>query len=121
MRPTQELAQSTLFTQRCETLSIPDRVKLSHQRAKAIGKAYGGCNDFPRAYLTSHRQMWTTALTVEDILFLSPKFWEMHTDPIACIDGAAGTLLTIQYNLCAGTLATYVEGRPDLTPLLKQV
>ncbi|KAI9450514.1 acyl-CoA dehydrogenase NM domain-like protein [Lactarius psammicola] len=101
MRPTQELAQSTLFTQRCETLSIPDRVKLSHERAKAIGKAY--------------------ALTVEDVLYLSPKFWNMHTDPIACIDGAAETLLTIQYNLCAGTLATYVKGRPDLAPLLKQV
>ncbi|KAI9436921.1 acyl-CoA dehydrogenase NM domain-like protein [Lactarius indigo] len=101
MRPTQELAQSTLFTQRCETLSIADRVKLSHERAKAIGKAY--------------------ALTVEDILYLSPKFWDMHTDPIACIDGAAETLLTIQYNLCAGTLATYVKGRPDLVPLLKNV
>ncbi|KAH9019393.1 acyl-CoA dehydrogenase NM domain-like protein [Lactarius pseudohatsudake] len=101
MRPTQELAQCTLFTQRCETLSIPDRVKLSYERAKAIGKAY--------------------ALTVEDILYLSPKFWNMHTDPIACIDGAAETLLTIQYNLCAGTLATYVKGRPDLVPLLKQV
>ena len=45
----------------------------------------------------------------------------MHTDPIAFIDGAAETLLTIQYNLCAGTLATYVKGRPDLAPLLKQV
>lgn len=101
MRPTQELAQSTLFTQRCETLSIPDRVKLSYERAKAIGKAY--------------------ALTVGDILYLSPKFWNMHMDPIAWIDGAAETLLTIQYNLCAGTLATYVKGRPDLAPLLKRV
>ena len=43
MRPTQELAQSTLFTQRCETLSIPDRVKLSYERAQAIGKVYGMC------------------------------------------------------------------------------
>ena len=45
----------------------------------------------------------------------------MHTDPIALIDGAAETLLTIQYNLCAGTLATYLKGRPDLAPLLKLV
>jgi acyl-CoA oxidase len=65
--------------------------------------------------------MGTTDLTVEDILYLSPKFWNMHTDPIACIDAAAETLLTIQYNLCAGTLATYLKGRPDLAPLLKLV
>ena len=60
-------------------------------------------------------------MTSEDVLYLSPKFWNMHTDPISWIDGAAVTLLTIQYNLCAGTLATYVKGRPDLVPLLKQV
>ena len=39
---------------------------------------------------------------MEDVLFLSPKFWDLHTDPIACIDGAT-TLLTIHYNRCAGT------------------
>jgi hypothetical protein len=47
MRPTQELAQSPLFTQRCETLSTPDRIKLSYERAKALGKAYGGCFSLP--------------------------------------------------------------------------
>lgn len=62
-----------------------------------------------------------SALSVEDILYLSPKFWDMHTDPIACIDASAETLLTIQYNLCAGTLATYLKERPDLAPLLKLV
>jgi acyl-CoA oxidase len=45
----------------------------------------------------------------------------MHTDPITFIDGAAETLVAVQYNLCAGTLATYVKGRPDLATLLKQV
>ncbi|KAI0292232.1 acyl-CoA dehydrogenase NM domain-like protein [Multifurca ochricompacta] len=101
MRPTVELAQSTLFTQRCEALSISDRIKLSYERARAIGRAY--------------------ALTVKDVLFLSPKFWEMHTDPIACIDGAAETLVTIQYNLCAGTLATYLQVQPSLAPVLQRV
>ncbi|KAH9970505.1 acyl-CoA dehydrogenase NM domain-like protein [Lactifluus volemus] len=100
-RPTQELAQSVLFTQRADGLSISDRTKLSYERARAIGKAY--------------------ALTVEDVLFLSPKFWDLHTDPIACIDGAAATLLTIQYNLCAGTLATYLPKQPSLAPLLQRV
>jgi hypothetical protein len=58
---------------------------------------------------------------MEDVLFLTPKFWDLHTDPIAGFDGAAATLLTIQYNLCAGTLLTYLSGQPDLAPLIQRV
>lgn len=58
---------------------------------------------------------------MEDVLFLSPKFWDLHTDPIASIDGAAASLLTLQYNLCAGTLATYLPEQPGLAPLLQRV
>ena len=58
---------------------------------------------------------------MEDVLFLSPKFWDLHTDPIACIDGAAATLLTIQYNLCAGTLVTYLPEQPSFAPLLQRI
>ena len=65
--------------------------------------------------------MLSPALTAEDVLFLSPKFWDLHTDPIASIDGAAATLLTIQYNLCAGTLVTYCSEQPGLAPLLQRV
>ncbi|KAI0273195.1 acyl-CoA dehydrogenase NM domain-like protein [Russula aff. rugulosa BPL654] len=101
MRPTQELAQSALFTLPSEGFSISDRTKLSYERARAIGRAY--------------------ALTMEDVLFLSPKFWDLHTDPIASIDGAAASLLTLQYNLCAGTLVTYLPGQPGLAPLLQRV
>src|SRR6266851_3695246 len=43
MRPTKELAQTALFTQRSEGLSILDRTKLSYDRARAIGRAYGSC------------------------------------------------------------------------------
>lgn len=67
------------------------------------------------------RLFFITALTMEDVLFLSPKFWDLHTDPIASIDGSAATLLTIQYNLCAGTLATYLPEQPSLAPLLQRV
>lgn len=70
-------------------------------------------------YTTS--EVLIPALTMEDVLFLSPKFWELHTDPIASIDGAAATLLTLQYNLCAGTLATYLPDQPTLSPLLQRV
>ncbi|KAH8989801.1 acyl-CoA dehydrogenase NM domain-like protein [Lactarius hatsudake] len=101
MRPTRDLAQTPLFTQQTEHLSIIERTRLSYERAKVIGRAY--------------------ALTVEDVLFLTPKFWDLHTDPIASIDGAAATLLTLQYNLCAGTLATYLPEQPGLAPLIQRV
>ncbi len=37
------------------------------------------------------------------------------------MDGAATTLITIQYNLAAGTLAPFAFKRPDLQPLLKRI
>jgi hypothetical protein len=43
MRPTRDLAQTALFTQQSENLSVTDRTRLSYERAKAIGKAYGSC------------------------------------------------------------------------------
>ena len=54
-------------------------------------------------------------LTIEDVLFISPKFWDLHTDPIASIYGAA-TLLALQYNLCADTFATCLPEQPSLAP-----
>jgi acyl-CoA oxidase len=36
-------------------------------------------------------------------------------------DGAAATLLTIQYNLAAGTLTQYLPERPDLKSLLEDI
>jgi acyl-CoA oxidase len=119
MRPTRELAQTALFTQPSEGLSILDKVNLSYDRARAIGKAYGSCIRLYQCYTTCN--VSNLALTIEDVLFLSPKFWDLHTDPIATIDGAAATLLTIQYNLCAGTLAMYLVEQPGLAPLLQRV
>lgn len=42
----------------------------------------------------------------------------MHTDPIMTLDGAATTLLTIQYNLAAGTLTQWANERDDILPLI---
>ena len=52
---------------------------------------------------------------------LTDKFWDLHTDPILGRDGAATTLLTIQYNLAAGTLARYLTERNDLHDLLQDI
>ena len=41
----------------------------------------------------------------------------MHQDPILPLDAAAATLLTIQYNLCLGTISAYLQERKDLLTL----
>jgi acyl-CoA oxidase len=45
----------------------------------------------------------------------------MHQDQIGAYDGGAITLLTIQYNLAAGTLAPHALERPELMPLLNKM
>ncbi|KAJ7470761.1 acyl-CoA dehydrogenase NM domain-like protein [Mycena latifolia] len=101
MRPTHTLAKTALFQLHTEHLPTDERVAITYERAKAIGKAYG--------------------LTALDLLTLSPKFWQLHTDPIWSVDGAAGTLVTLQYNCCAGTLAMFARSQPELRPILQQV
>ncbi|KAG2049697.1 acyl-CoA dehydrogenase NM domain-like protein [Suillus hirtellus] len=102
MISTSQLCQSDLFKKRSELLSRDARVDLSYERAKAIGLALG--------------------ITLHDTLHLTQKFWDMHTDPIMGLDGAASTLLTIQYNLVAGTLAQYAATtRSDLVSLVEKI
>ena len=60
-------------------------------------------------------------MTIEDILSLSPKFWQLHTDPAVLLDGGAVTLLTIQFNLCSGTIARYSKRRPALAALVEDL
>ena len=60
-------------------------------------------------------------LTAEDILNVSPRYWEFHTDPILIMDGSVGTLLTIHYNLTVGTLAMFAQGRPDVQSSLQRM
>lgn len=50
-------------------------------------------------------------MTEDDVLNVTPKYWEFHTDPINAMDGGAGTLLTIHYNLCVGTIAMFPAGK----------
>ncbi|KAG1900156.1 uncharacterized protein F5891DRAFT_1227767 [Suillus fuscotomentosus] len=102
MTPTSQLCQSDLFKKRSELLSCNVRVVLSYERAKAIGLALG--------------------ITLNDTLNLMQKIWDIHTDPIIVRDEAATMLVTIQYNLVAGTLAKYaVTTRPDLVSLVEDI
>jgi acyl-CoA oxidase len=59
-------------------------------------------------------------LTAEDILHVSPKYLEFHTDPILLMDGSVQVLLTIHSNLYTGTLAMFAPGRPDIQAALDE-
>ncbi|KAJ8073143.1 hypothetical protein PM082_020011 [Marasmius tenuissimus] len=101
MKPTRELARGPLWTVSTESLSVDDRYKVSHERCKSLLKAYD--------------------LTSADILNVSPKFWQLTSDPILAKDGAVGTLLAIHLNLCLGTLAAHESRRPDIKILVDKL
>ncbi|KZT00998.1 acyl-CoA dehydrogenase NM domain-like protein [Laetiporus sulphureus 93-53] len=98
---TAHLVRTPDFQRISDYAPLEERIALTYRRARAIAKAY--------------------ALTADDVLYLKPKFWELHMDNIYAMDGGAFTLLTIQYNLAAGTLAAFAEKRPELRPLMDQV
>ena len=66
----------------------------------------------------ANRLFTLVGLTIDDVLTLSPKFWEIHQDPIVALDGGAMTLITIQVNLTSGTIARQAVHRPELVPLV---
>ncbi|KAJ3557101.1 hypothetical protein NM688_g1654 [Phlebia brevispora] len=89
------------FTAVTHSLARHDRARISYERAKAVVQAHG--------------------LSVDDILTLSSKFWDIHRDPLMVFDGAAMTLVTIQVNLVSGTIARHVKNRPELLPLVEDL
>ncbi|KAJ7509149.1 acyl-CoA dehydrogenase NM domain-like protein [Mycena galericulata] len=98
---TTHLAKSQLFALQPEDLPVIQRIDTSYLRAQAIARAY--------------------KLTAHDVNTLSPKFWAMHSDNISAVDASPMALLTIQYNLAAGTIAPWAEKRPELHPILKKI
>ncbi|OBZ73615.1 Acyl-coenzyme A oxidase 2, peroxisomal [Grifola frondosa] len=98
---TANLPSTDAFQRPRDDASLEERISISYRRARAIAKQY--------------------ALTSHDVLYLTPKFWDLHMDNIFALDSAALTLLTIQYNLSAGTLAPFAEQRPDLRPLMNDI
>ena len=115
--PSGVLAQSSLFRTRSEELSKEDQIALSYSRAKAIARVYGLFSiRFLISPLIPHLDF-----RPHDVTSMSEKFWLFHTDPIWCMDGAAGTLCTIQINLCAGTLAKYLQEQLYLQETLEKI
>lgn len=60
-------------------------------------------------------------MKMDDVLHLTPKFWQLHLDLIAPFDYSAYILSTIQFNLVAGTLAPFARDNADYKSLLDQV
>ncbi|KAB8262926.1 hypothetical protein BDV32DRAFT_136331 [Aspergillus pseudonomiae] len=88
-----------LFRVSADNATRVEKIALAYHRARAIAKLY----DF----------------TTGDIQCLTEKFWHFHQDMIHTLDSAAFSLLAIQYNLCVGTLAPFLEHRPDLKAIVE--
>ncbi|KAI1746659.1 acyl-CoA dehydrogenase/oxidase [Xylaria castorea] len=98
-----ELLALDVFNTRADYLDFPtpEETNLSYQRARVVCQASG--------------------ITVEDVVKLQPRFWEFYRDPIFGRDSSMGTTLSIHWNLCIGTIGSYVARRPDLVPLLEKL
>ncbi|KAB8237929.1 acyl-CoA dehydrogenase NM domain-like protein [Aspergillus alliaceus] len=90
-----------LFNPSADLLTDDERIHISYQRARAVARAYD--------------------LNISDVLHLTPKFWQLHQDLIAPVDYAAFSLLTIQFNLAAGTLAPFAVHNPHYKSLLDRI
>ncbi|OCH86126.1 acyl-CoA dehydrogenase NM domain-like protein [Obba rivulosa] len=95
------LLDTPIFKTSVYSVDSRERAWLSYAKAKAIGLAHN--------------------VTINDLVALNSNFWDLHTDPMVLLDGAAMTLLTIQYNLCAGTIAEHISKRSDLVPLVEDL
>ncbi|TRX88833.1 hypothetical protein FHL15_010292 [Xylaria flabelliformis] len=89
-----------IFNGRADYLDFPtaEEISLSYERARLVCQA-----------------------SVEDVVKLQPRFWEFYRHPIVGRDSSMGTTLSIHWNLCIGTIGSYVTRRPDLIPLLDKL
>jgi acyl-CoA oxidase len=103
MSPYNMLLKQDLLDCRNDDLIFPDpaQTRLCYERARLICKQSG--------------------MNLEDIMELRPKFWDFHRHLIVAKDTAATTILTIHWNLCIGTIGSFVPYRPDLVPLLQDL
>ena len=107
------------FTTPTHNLTRSEKAKLAYDRARATVQAYGKFRQ--KILLSTILTRHGPALTMDDVLTLSPKFWELHQDPLMAMDGGAMTLATIQVNLTSGTIARQAVHRPELIPIVEDL
>ncbi|KAL4895629.1 hypothetical protein BDV59DRAFT_211270 [Aspergillus ambiguus] len=95
------LLSTPLFEHHYDDGTRLEHLERSYHRARTIGRHYG--------------------MTMDDILHLTPKFWRSHTNNIIVRDTTAHILVTIQFNLVAGTVAPFAVNRPDLRALMDEI
>ncbi|KAI0270443.1 hypothetical protein BC834DRAFT_922464 [Gloeopeniophorella convolvens] len=94
----EQIAAHPFFTADVSALPFDERISLAYQRAQLILRTYN--------------------LTADDVLKMTPKFWEMHLDPNIALDYGLFTIVAAQINLTVGTLSRFLPTRPDLEPLV---
>ncbi|KAL9471057.1 hypothetical protein ACSS6W_008998 [Trichoderma asperelloides] len=94
------LTKLPLFQPRL-SITREEAFEISYQRAQVLNRHY--------------------RLTAEDIINLTPRFFDMHRDDIIIRDIGSHALLSIQHNLAAGTLAPYAKESPQVEQLLEKV
>ncbi|GAW08850.1 acyl- dehydrogenase NM domain-like protein [Lentinula edodes] len=101
--PSKALLQLPLFQDdgSTEQYSTKQQIERSYARATLVARAY--------------------EFTLDDVLQMNGKLWDLHADPISSIDAATTTILTIHYNLALGTLGPILATRPDLAPLIQKL
>ncbi|KIP07465.1 hypothetical protein PHLGIDRAFT_415065 [Phlebiopsis gigantea 11061_1 CR5-6] len=95
------LAGHPLFDLNPHTLTADERTSLAYARARLIIRSYG--------------------LSFTDVLTFSPKFWDMHLDPVLPLDIGCFTIIAAHVNLTVGTIARHLPRRLDLVPLVKSL
>ncbi|OJD36606.1 acyl-dehydrogenase nm domain-like protein [Diplodia corticola] len=86
-----------------------------------IPTGFASAADIKNAYDRARLICQHHALSLQDILTLSPKFWHFHLDTIHAAANNCLVLLTTHLNLCIGTLGSYLKDRPDLAPLIEKL
>lgn len=114
---TLSLATSPLFRPRYGG-AREEAFRLSYERAAAINKHYSLLFAERAHRITLTRIL---VLTVDDILDLTPKFWNMHMDGIILSDIGSHVLLSVQHNLVAGTIAPFAQGSGAIQNLLQKI
>ncbi|KAG7439684.1 uncharacterized protein BT62DRAFT_1013654 [Guyanagaster necrorhizus] len=94
MRSTSQLATTSLWQILPENMSLEERIELTYARCKSVVQHFN--------------------LTANDILNVTPRYWAFLNDPLMVTDVSVATLLNIHFNLYVGTLAMYLDRRPDL-------
>ena len=114
---TLSLANSPLFRPRY-SITREEAFRLSYERAAAINKHY---SLLKLEGAEGNALIRFPVLTEDDVLDLTPKFWNMHMDGIILSDVGSHILLSVQHNLVAGTIAPFANESGTIQTLLQKV